>query len=286
MGETTGIAWCDSTFNPWVGCSKVSPGCKNCYAEAFDRRVGGAPKHQRSDPSKPMLRWGPGAPRTRTSVAYWKQPLRWDKEAEKTGQRRRVFCASMADVFDEDVPHAWLDELQGLVVVTSHLDWLLLSKRPEAYRRWGGPWDDNVHLGVTVENQREADRRIPLLLAEVCAVRFLSCEPLLEPVDLSPYLKSGGIHQVIIGGESGPNARPFDLAWARSLIEQCARAKVPVFVKQLGPAPLTSSNDDKRHCGDMNLPTPFVMKMPDSHGADWTDWPEDLCLRQFPEVAR
>jgi protein gp37 len=207
MAETT-IQWADYTFNPWVGCQRVSPGCEHCYAETYDKRVGGVPKMQR-DPNRgePQLRWGPGAPRTRTSVSYWKQPLKWDATARAAGVSKRVFCASLADVFearnDLDVHRV---ELFDLIRRTPSLTWMLLTKRPEhitsglssaidAFVRAGDAtmatvdmlqaWVDgepppNIWLGTTVEDQQRANERIPELIATPAAVRFLSCEPLLD----------------------------------------------------------------------------------------------------------
>lgn len=316
MGADTAIAWCHHTFNPWIGCTKVSPGCANCYAESYDKRVGGGIN---SDGVK-RLRWGVGAERVRTSPAYWKQPLAWNRAAEKAGVRKRVFCASLADVFDADVDDVWRVELFDLIRRTPALDWLLLTKRPEgistlrtraidAYVRaaeatmetadmlqaWvDGTPPGNVWLGVTVEDQEQADKRIPLLLAHPAKERFLSCEPLLGSLDLTYWLDEDAngfewrvgqaLQWVIVGGESGPKARPFSLDWARSLVAQCRDAGVAPFVKQLGARPESSSQDDKRHCGDTMLPSPFRMRLQDRAGADPSEWPEDLRVRKFPEV--
>lgn len=208
MAETTGIAWTDSTFNPWIGCTRVSPGCDHCYAEAWDRRfaVSGHAMH-----------WGIGKPRQRTSASNWQQPLRWERGhvefMREHGRRRRVFCASLADVFDNEVPIAWFVDLMELVRATPNLDWLMLTKRignwssriseavcyldeqtPASYplplRRWLVSWLDgdeapgNVWLGISVVNQTEADRDIPKLLAVPARVRFLSVEPMLGPIEL------------------------------------------------------------------------------------------------------
>lgn len=266
MAEKTGIAWTDSTFNPWIGCTKVGPGCDHCYAEALmDKRW-----HR--------VQWGPHGQRQRTSAANWRQPLLWEREHEAFalmhGRRRRVFCASLADVFDNAVPDAWRADLFNLIADTPHLDWLLLTKRIgnaramldafcESDGHKGERWDGwpNVWLGATVVNQEEADRDIPKLLATPAAVRFLSIEPMLGPVDLTRWLSRcdhgsrpgpGGIggvmcaechghghgcmrlHWVIAGGESGPSARPMHPDWARSLRDQCAAAGVPFFFKQMG----------------------------------------------------
>lgn len=240
MAENSKIEWTDHTFNPWIGCTKVSAACDHCYAEVATPtrtlRASGAET------------WGPHAPRKRTSAANWKKPLAWNRKAEYEGRRYRVFCASLADVFDNhaSILPEWRADLWELIAETTHLDWLLLTKRPQNINRmlphgWNGGWP-NVWLGTTVENQTEADRRIPHLLAAPATVRFLSCEPLLGPVDLTRW--SGiegdggtmgfGLDWVICGGESGPGARPMHPDWARSLRDQCVAAGVPFFFKQWG----------------------------------------------------
>lgn len=259
--KNSAIEWCDHTFNPWIGCTKVSPGCANCYAEARDLRFAEG------------VHWGNGAPRQRTSVDNWKQPLLWAKAAEralaehgeacgidpaygmhvKPPARPRVFCASLADWLDDEVPVEWLADLLDLIRSTPQLDWLLLTKRPENFQRrlkavdlfWGGSClarrclpPANVWVGVTVENQAMADERIPELLSIPAKVWFLSCEPLLGPVDLRSA--SGGaaisvrIDWLICGGESGSKARPMHPDWARALRDQCAAAGVAFFFKQWG----------------------------------------------------
>lgn len=225
MGENSGIEWTHHTFNPWIGCQKVSPACDACYAEAWDRRFGGE-------------RWGPKAARTRTSNANWRKPLQWNRRAAADGVRARVFCASLADVFDNhrSIQPEWRAALWSLIRSTPHLDWLLLTKRPQNIARflpedWGRGYP-NVWLGTTVENQTEADRRIWPLNNVPAKVRFLSMEPLLGPVDLSRQINL--LHWVIAGGESGPNARPTSPEWVRWLRGQCQAAGVPFFFKQWG----------------------------------------------------
>lgn len=236
MGENTKIEWAKHTFNPWIGCTKVSPGCDHCYAETFAHRFGGG--------------WGKGAPRRLTSESNWKLPLRWNRAAEKAGRRDRVFCASLADVFDNEVPDAWRDRLFALIDCTPNLDWLLLTKRPQVALKYMNPPSimPNVWLGTSVENQPMADLRIPTLLKIPAAKRFLSVEPLLGPVDLwssanyqlpdgsfgSAFAWGKGVNWVIVGGESGPKARPMHPAWARSIRDQCVAAGVPFFYKQWG----------------------------------------------------
>jgi len=193
MAENTAIEWCDHTFNPWEGCQKVGPGCDHCYAETRNARFGGGM----------AINWGPGAPRRRTSPANWQQPLRWNAQAGREGRRFRVFCASLADVFDNQVPDEWRSDLFALIHDTPHLDWLLLTKRignaADMMRdALGSRWRDlgsaplpNVWLGATVVNQAEADRDVPKLLQVPARVRFLSIEPMLGAVWLNKWLRPG-----------------------------------------------------------------------------------------------
>jgi protein gp37 len=261
MSKTT-IEWTDYTFNPWWGCAKVSPGCKNCYAETFDKRVGGD-------------HWGIGKPRRTMSAAYWRGPVKWNADAEKGGVRRRVFCASMADVFDPEAPEGLLEQLWQLIAETPNLDWLILTKRPERARKWITTAWPNVWLGTSVESQKYADERIPELMATPAVIRFLSCEPLLEPVDVARILGVRAfplVQWVIVGGESGHEARPFDPAWARSLVDQCRRVGITPFVKQMG------QNWDY----DANAAIPRPKRMREIHGRDMDEWPEDIRVREWP----
>lgn len=241
MAEYSKIEWTDHTFNPWMGCTKVSDGCKNCYAETLmDKRYG-------------KVKWGPQGTRVRTSAANWRKPLAWNRQAEKEGRRYRVFCASLADVFEDRQEVApWREELFGLIGNTPNLDWLLLTKRPENVNdmvfEMVAPvclgWEDfpNIWIGTSVENQEQADKRIPHLLQIPAAVKFLSMEPLLGPVDISIYLATGWteppyddiVNWVIVGGESGHHARPMHPDWARSIRDQCVAAGVPFLFKQWG----------------------------------------------------
>ena len=236
------IQWCHHTFNPWIGCTKISSGCQHCYAESLELRWG-----------KDL--WGPGKERQRTSKANWQQPLKWNREAEKTGERHRVFCASLADAFDNAVPNEWRIELFSLIAECKHLDWLLLTKRPDvaaAFFDWyrtgfetifGAPYAPNVWLGVSVEDQKRADERIPILRSIPARIRFLSVEPMLGPITLfaseSQYHHSDSpkLDWVIVGGESGPHARPMDITWATALQKQCQHAGIAFFMKQLGGHP-------------------------------------------------
>lgn len=269
MSENTNIEWCDHTFNPWEGCQKVGPGCDHCYAESRNARFAGGT----------AINWGQGAPRRRTSASNWELPKRWNAQAAafmaQHGRRQRVFCASLADVFDNAVDPQWRIDLFKLIHVTPDLDWLLLTKRAGNAQPmiesalaslckdddvgahvYFDPWPwPNVWIGATIVNQAEADRDIPKLLAVPAAKRFLSMEPLLGPVSLrwlaawpenarataeSPTGNTNhldGLRRldwVIVGGESGPRARPMHPDWARSLRDQCEAAGVPFLFKQWG----------------------------------------------------
>ncbi|WEE79406.1 phage Gp37/Gp68 family protein [Comamonas testosteroni] len=260
MAENTKIEWTDHTFNPFIGCTKVSPGCDNCYAEnLMDTRMG-------------KVIWGPKGERVRTSPANWNKPLKWNANHAaffaEHGRRQRVFCASLADVFDNAVDPQWREDLFKLIEATPNLDWLLLTKRiGNVSNMLPVPFDfaklyPNVWIGATVVNQEEADRDIPKLLAVDAAVRFLSMEPLLGPVNLehacdlaeaqvckgtwkdmadpikcAAALRRGSVallDWVIVGGESGPGARPMHPNWARSLRDQCQDAGTDFLFKQWG----------------------------------------------------
>ena len=337
MAETTGIAWTRSTFNPWIGCTEVSTeksgggGCDGCYARALDARHkwGGA------------AHWGSGVPRYRTKEANWAKPLKWDKFAadEKWRAEHReivtpfvsgrpgfwpVFCASLGDVFDNEVPDQWRMDLFSLIADTPNLSWLLVTKRIgnvlPMCRRDGLMFDmlPHIRILITVVNQEEADRDIPKLLALPCK-NGISYEPALGAVDWSPWLpkrlgefvktpqnegdlhaypemvsaRTAGIDWLIIGGESsqpGHPARPFNLEWARSTIEQCKAAEVPVFVKQLGSFAYGDAND-LRNPG-LDGDTPLIgdgrggvlahWKLKDRAGTDPAEWPSDLRVMEFP----
>ncbi len=225
MAKDSKIEWTDHTFNPWWGCTKVSDACDHCYAETWAKRTG----HQV---------WGHGGQRRFLSDDYWRHPLKWDEECANTGTRRRVFCASMADVFE------WRADLKEtrarlweLIELTPNLDWLLLTKRPHLAKRlvpWKERWPKNVWLGTTVENQRFAEARIPHLLESNACIKFISCEPLLGKLDLLPWLENRQIDWVITGGETGGNARPSDPEWFLALKDQCIRTKTAFHFKQWG----------------------------------------------------
>lgn len=279
MGEKTDIGWTDHTFNPWWGCTKVSQGCKHCYAETVAARWAG----------DKLPVWGPDAGRRRFGEHHWEEPILWNARARRDGVRRRVFCGSMCDwLEDRDDLLAELVRLLDVIRITPGLDWLLLSKRPELFHRrlqqargflagsadpglaaWLTRWVKgtppvNVWGGVSIEDQPNADRRIPELLALPFVLRFLSVEPLLSYIRLPMITDCGEdieddaeraawglpetiigdcldtlgprrIDWVIIGCEnlSGRAGRPAEGAWVSSLVRQCRSAGVPVFVKQL-----------------------------------------------------
>lgn len=226
MAENSKIEWTDHTFNPWIGCQKVSAGCDNCYAEAMmDKRYG-------------KVQWGPHGERKRTSAANWKLPLRWAKAARDTGKRPRVFCASLADVFDNQAPQEWRDDLFDIIWETPELDWLLLTKRPENIKRmlplqWGypiEPWN-NVWLGTTCEDQTAYDRRWPILAKVPAAIRFISYEPAIGPLRL--HIGAQQPDWLICGGESGTGYRPMPWEWAADISGDCALRGVAFFMKQM-----------------------------------------------------
>lgn len=248
MGEQTGISWTHHTFNPWWGCQRVSEACRNCYAEATDRR----------DMFKEGTHWGPTAPRRFFPDKHWAEPEKWNRKAERAGERRRVFCASMADVFerrDDLVPHRL--RLWHLIKRTPWLDWLLLTKRPENLPsmvpwldsrylpewpeelRGADPWP-NVWLGVTAEDTEHMIDRVLALRAVPAAIRFVSCEPILELIGdeifdraLGPNRAAlGTVHWLIVGDESGRGARPANPDWVRIARDACARHRVAFHFKQ------------------------------------------------------
>jgi protein gp37 len=272
MAETS-IEWTDYTFNPWWGCQRISPGCERCYAEAWAKRTG----HRV---------WGPMATRRFFGDLHWALPLTWNRKALAEGVRRRVFCASMADVF-EVVPATRDPDLAlrmdlarqrlwALIQRTPGLDWLLLTKRPENVDalvplEWLDAWPRNVWLGVTVEDQLRARERLSVLVRLRTSIdipiAFISYEPALELVDFEPWLWL--IDWIIVGGESGGGARPFDLPWARAVVKATRGRHAAVFVKQLGSDPI----DGLAGC---------EVTLRHRKGADPTEWPEELRVREFP----
>lgn len=275
MAENSKIEWTDHTFNSWIGCTRVSPGCVHCYAESFSRRYNKA-------------QWGPAAQRVKTSEAYWKKPLKWNKETwrecgcGKRGKaedvcgcgrhskpaRQRVFVASMADVFEDNRQVAdWRGELFQLMDATPNLDWLILTKRPERIFSLGTDavgevfdnWlarHPNVWGGTSVESQEYLDLRVDELRSVCFKTIFLSVEPMLGPVRLSTW--HSVLDWVICGGESGAGCRPMETEWARGLQEDCQMWDIKFFMKQLGGHP------NKRD--------------------QLSELPEDLRIREWPNV--
>ena len=291
MAEETGIQWTKHTWSPWWGCTKISPGCANCYAEALSLRWR----------SRGYLK---DVPRTDMSDQHWRQPLTWDRKARKAEEKSPIF-PSMCDPFDGEAPIEWFVRFLGLISRTPNLVWQLLTKRPEQVMDrlvaankllapLAGPWLDgkapaNVHLGVSVENQEYAEKRIPALLGLPAALRFVSVEPLLGPVSLTDLTCEGAmlldalrgepkVDWVIVGGESGEgeSIRGCEVAYIRGLIWQCQAAAVPVFVKQLGSLPTNGY--------DLSAPLdgPLTLKLVDNKGGSPSEWPADLNIRELP----
>ena len=283
MSDRSAIEWTDSTFNPWLGCTKVGPGCDGCYAEAWGKRFG--------------VEWGTGKPRRRTSASNWRKPLAWNNMAPiVNGHRRRVFCASLADVFDNEVPGHWRADLFALIRATPNLDWLIVTKRiGNAAKMLPDDWSDgysNVVLLATVCNQDEADRDVPKLLATPARRRGLSIEPMLGPIDLrhiaqtpSGYLNAlssiigPNLDWVICGGESGPGARLMDISWVYSIVQQCKASGVACFVKQMGAHPISTG---AAGAGPDGI---YRYRLKDKKGGDWSEWLPELRVREFPDAA-
>ena len=231
MAETTLIEWAHHTFPPWFGCTKVDRECDNCYAETWT-----VLRFHKAE-------WGPHADRVRSAQSTWKRCLSQDRKAAQDGVRRRIFCSELSDVFDNQALDEWRADLWSLIKSCPNLDWLLLTKRPQNIRKmlpadWGSGWP-NVWLGTTAGHQK-AWERVAALRSVPARIRFVSAEPLLEPIvpDLS------GIDWVICGGETvkpgqknedgtPAMARVMDPDWARGLRDQCKKAGVAFFMKQM-----------------------------------------------------
>lgn len=239
----TGIIYPGNTFNPWIGCTRVSPGCETCYAEVMANRF----RKKFTGDEKGKV-WGVQGVRYVTSDDYWKQPIRWNRQAQKAGVRLKVFCASEADIFEHDstIPVAFRqivaqtrERLFTLVERTPWLNWLFLTKRIENVMPLVPPlwnelwWPDNVWIGASMEDQRRYDERIEELLRIPATVRFISAEPLLGAIDMK-LSTNRGINWVIAGGESGRTNRPVHPEWIRSLRDQAVSANIPFFFKQWG----------------------------------------------------
>jgi protein gp37 len=322
MAENSKIEWCDHTFNPWRGCTKVSPGCANCYAETLSHR----------NPTV-LGEWAPYFVQcTNCGKRFDQRNPPEDHTCHYKWQirtRPRVFCASLADWLDDEVPIEWLARLMEIIMLTPNLDWLLLTKRPHNWNhritaalaeveRITGDWPDrdpetrtgmmindwlgenpppNVWIGTSVEDQPRAEERISQLLSIPARIRFLSCEPLLGPVELLdtetgwPFFDLSGhptLHWIIAGGESGHHARPMHPDWARSLRDQCQAASVPFLFKQWGewlPGCQYQEGDRERfketaqHSFDLDTHSWWVGKKAAGRQLDGRTWD------QFPDSA-
>lgn len=289
MAANSSIEWTHHTFNPWWGCEKVSPGCAHCYAETGSKRFG-------------FEVWGENAGRRFFKNPHWAEPLKWNRLALCAGERHRVFCGSYCDVC-EDRPDLveQRNRLIGLIEATPSLDWLLLTKRPENFGLfcgplgWSGEWPRNVWAMTTCEDQERANKRIPELIKVNARIRGVSYEPALGPVRFHEWIlpvcdgcgvkvnprdtscdkcgrsrKPTALDWIIVGGESGRGARPFNFYWARSTLRQCEAAGVACFVKQMGS-----------NAHDAWLTNPKIFK--DKKGSCPSEWPEDLRVREFPK---
>ncbi len=273
MGKFSGISWTHHTFNPWIGCTKVSEGCRFCYAEQWDKRFSDM---KDGDGNSIAGHWGPGAPRRITGQHNWNDPIRWNREAVKNNTHFRVFCASLADVFDKEAPTGQRERLWPLIKKTENLHWLILTKRPELINSmlpsdWGDGYP-NVWLGTSTEDQKTADLRIGHLANVKAKIRFLSVEPQIENIDFTQWLTPKGKNWVspfgwmIFGGESGSEARRFDPDWIREPILQAKKVDVKVFVKQMGS--VWASENGKE----------------DKKGGDPKEWPPLFRCQEFPET--
>lgn len=252
MGDKTGISWTDKTFNGWTVCTEVSEGCDNCYARSLAKRFYG-------------VEWGNGVPRFLFKNT-WKNPVVWDREAERNGVRYKVFAMSLADWADNEVPTEWRERMWALVKKCQNLDWQLLTKRHLSMSLFPSDWGDgypNVHLGVSVENAKN-EYRVDNLMSIPARVHWISAEPLLSNLNWTT-LAQKGVDWFVVGGESDQKnkARPFDMQWALDAIEQCHSYGKRVFIKQKGS-----------NCVGMTFKH--------SHGADPSEWPVECQVQEFP----
>lgn len=261
MGENSAIAWTNHTFNAWIGCTKVSVACEGCYAEAYDNRWGGG-------------HWGQGAPRRRTTPSTRNQPRRWNAAACKAGKPAKVFCSSLSDFFDNEVPDEWREEVYALWRTTSWLRWIVLTKRPGNIRKmlpldWCARDYPNVGLMCSVVTQEEMERDAPKLLAVEAAWHGLSIEPQVERITIP---RNCTVDWIITGGASAqPGYKPplYCTDWVHGLIAECKAAGIACFVKQLGSNPVNGEGK----------PLILVHRA----GADTSEWPQNLKVQQFPE---
>ena len=312
MGDNSAISWTDATWNPVRGCSRVSPGCGGpgdgggCYAEIMAARFSG-----------PGM-WGEGFAHMVGGDHRWtgkvemidhmlNLPLRWRRP-------RKIFVNSTSDLFHEKLPNEAIDRVFAVMALAPQHTFQILTKRAERMHnyikrlsrqdsygslprniiataeRHGISYEGtmafwplrNIWLGVSVEDQERADERIPALLATPAAVRFISAEPLLEAVDFSAFLQGSTLNLIIVGGESGAGARPFDIDWARQILRQCRMADVACFIKQLGSHPIQQNLEYVE--GQAVEVSSRDVPLRDKKGADPAEWPEDLRVQQFPKV--
>lgn len=313
MADKSSIEWTDATWNPIVGCSIVSPGCTNCYAMKMAARIDKMTLSSHyeglTERVKDHVVWNGKIARAPDYI--FTQPLRWKRV-------RKIFVNSMGDLFHESIPDEWIDRVFAVMALCPQHTFQVLTKRAQRMRDYCSKWNKqadlphvglgysgsfimadwplpNVWLGVSAERQKEANERIPHLLATPAAVRFISAEPLLDRVSLrwakwDNWKDATGrrrttvdhldgarmLDWVIVGGESGPRARPFHLKWADEIVSECAEANVPCFVKQFG------ANVVGPHANGVNETT---YRFKNSKGGDWNEWPERLRVRQFPQTA-
>jgi protein gp37 len=280
MADGTKISWTDATFNPWLGCEKVSPGCRLCYANAQEHRWGND------------FRWGQGKPRTRTSPKNWLRPVVWNAQSHMSGVKKKVFCGSFCDWADPSVLEEWRKDLFDLIKNTPMLEWQLLTKRADQLPKleklyWPDGPLENVWLGITIEDRKRGEERMPFLLKANAAIKWISIEPQLEyislytmgaidftPIDIpecedNTHAESWFklVDWVVVGGESGnkkekPLAAQFELDWADDILHECKLADVAFFFKQTGS-----------RCTTTNLP---------GKGDDPSLWPKRLQVQEFP----
>jgi len=274
MGQKSAIEWTDHTFNPWWGCVKVSPGCANCYAETWANRYG-------------FNVWGRKSNRRTFSEKHWHQPLIWNQVAAQNHTKERVFCASMADVF-EDNPSIEIErqKLWKLIEATPNLNWLLLTKRPENMLRfapWKHTWPKNIWAMTSVENQEQANERIPYLIEIPATVLGLSIEPLLGLVNIDKWIDK--LHWVIVGGESGPHARLMHPDWARIIRDDCKQQDVPFFFKQWGNWIPCNPDDREAISLDSSYKTDTQIYMKRTSKKAAGRMLDDMLWNEFPRVA-
>lgn len=249
MSANSPIQWTHHTYNPWMGCRKVCEECDLCYIV-----------HQTPLRVRGIVH---GSERHRCADSTLKQPYAWNRAAEKAGERHRVFCLSLGDWADSEAPDQWRDDLFRVIDETPHLDYLLLTKRPKLALRYRSSVPDNVWMGVSAGVD-------PSPIFDIKArIHFLSCEPILRPLDETHAAK---FDWIIFGGESDPSgrARISQLDWFYRGLGFCEQHKIPAFVKQLGA-----------NCWNSHR---LVLK--DSHGGDWNEWPADLRVREFPKQSQ